>query len=255
MYDTHVTVIGNALHEPQWRKTANAGIMVATFKIASTARRFDRTSGQWLDGNSLRVRVNCWRSLATNVKDSVTRGDPLIVTGRLFTRDWIDDQGVKRIQYELEATAIGHDLSRGRAVFERRKHNTATSVIEDAEAEQRIGGELTEAVPDDEAPSQFNDVPFDVALDRLAMGPPPAAPGDGDGPDPSGGYGPQPVGALSGGGFGAEPVEPVAVVAEPDALAPVPEPVEPMAFAEPADPAGETGPARRRGLRRSRTPA
>ena len=139
MYDTHVTVIGNALHEPQWRKTANAGVMVATFKIASTARRFDRNAGQWLDGNSLRVRVNCWRALATNVKESVTRGDPLIVTGRLFTRDWIDDQGVKRIQYELEATAIGHDLSRGRAVFERRKHNTSTSMIEDAVAKCRAG--------------------------------------------------------------------------------------------------------------------
>lgn len=88
MYDTYVTIVGNALHEPQWRKTANAGVMVATFKIASTARRFDRASGQWLDGNSLRVRVNCWRALATNVKESVTRGDPLIVTGRLFTREW-----------------------------------------------------------------------------------------------------------------------------------------------------------------------
>lgn len=90
MYDTFVTIVGNVLHDPVWRRTTNSGVLVTTFKIASTSRRLNRETGQWVDGNSLRVRVNCWRGLASNVKNSVTRGDPLIVTGRLFTRDWED---------------------------------------------------------------------------------------------------------------------------------------------------------------------
>src|SRR5690606_299884 len=170
MYDTHVTVVGNVLHEPQWRRTANTGALVATFKIASTARRRNRETGPWVDGNSLRVRVTCWRALASNVKHSVTRGDPVIVTGRLFTRDWRDSEGVVRTQYELEAAAVGHDLSRGRAVFERVRPHTSTSAVEDAQAQERVGGEPTEPVPDDEAPSRFHDVPYEVAAHAAETG-------------------------------------------------------------------------------------
>jgi single-strand DNA-binding protein len=257
MFETYVTVVGNALHEPQWRKTTNTGALVTTFKIASTARRMDRNTGRWSDGNSLRVRVNCWRALASNVKNSVTSGDPLIVTGRLFTREWTDEHGVKRLQYELEATSVGHDLSRGRAVFERVKQSTLTSEIEDEQAAPRIGGELTEPVPEEEAPAQFDDTQFEEVFDRPVEA-------------PASGYDSGPVGALRDGGFTTEPV---AMVAEPDPesgsgsgsgsdLSPVgatvddPEPagsLDPAASGEPAAP--EPGPGRRRGVRRAKVPA
>lgn len=186
MYDTYVTIVGNVLHEPEWRRTTTSGVLVTTFKIASTSRRLNRETGQWIDGNSLRVRVNCWRGLASNVKNSVTRGDPLIVTGRLFTRDWEDENGVKRTLYELDAAAVGHDLSRGRAVFERVKSSTSTSTVEDEQAEQRVGGEPTELVPEEEAPAQFDDTAFDAVFDRPTPVPPVGAdpgpvPGEGDG--------------------------------------------------------------------------
>jgi single-strand DNA-binding protein len=161
MYDTYVTIVGNVLNPPEWRRTTNTGALVTTFKIASTARRLDRESGKWVDGNSLRVRVSCWRALAGNVFASVTVGDPLIVTGRLYTRDWVDEAGNRRVGYELEATAVGHDLSRGRSRFERVRPQTSTSAVEDDAAPHRLGGEPTESVPDDEAPAQFEDAPFD----------------------------------------------------------------------------------------------
>ena len=56
MFDTQVTVIGNVLTAPQWRRTAQSNTLVANFKVASTARRLDRETGRWVDGNSLRVR-------------------------------------------------------------------------------------------------------------------------------------------------------------------------------------------------------
>lgn len=205
MYDTHVTIVGNVLHEPQWRRTTNTGVLVTTFKIASTSRRLNKDTGQWVDGNSLRVRVNCWRSLASNVKNSVTRGDPLIVTGRLFTRDWEDENGIKRTLYELDAAAVGHDLSRGRAVFERVKGNTSTSTIEDEQAQQRVGGELTEPVPDEEAPAQFDDTSYDAALDRPGPEDQPFTSGDLTLPSPVGQEEPDPfdpVSAEPGGGDG-----------------------------------------------------
>lgn len=157
MFDTYVTVVGNVLTAPEWRRTSQTNTLVANFKVASTARRLDRETGRWVDGNSLRVRVNCWRKLAEGVASSVMVGDPIIVVGRLYTRDWVDAEGNQRTMYELDAVAVGHDLARGRAKFARNRSVTATSSVEDAESRQRVQGEATEVVPDEEVPARPGD--------------------------------------------------------------------------------------------------
>ncbi|MGX7675904.1 single-stranded DNA-binding protein [Plantactinospora sp. DSM 117369] len=161
MFDTYVTIVGNVLTAPEWRRTTQSGTLVANFKVASTARRLDRESGRWVDGNSLRVRVNCWRKLAEGVASSVMVGDPVVVVGRLYTRDWTDDAGNHRTMYELEAVAVGHDLSRGRGRFARNRPSMATSSMEEAEAEARVHGETTESVPPEEAPVSPDERPLD----------------------------------------------------------------------------------------------
>jgi single-strand DNA-binding protein len=161
MFDTYVTIVGNVLTAPEWRRTAQTNSLVANFKVASTARRLNRESGQWVDGNSLRVRVNCWRKLAEGVASSVMVGDPVIVAGRLYTRDWVDGEGNHRTLYELEALAIGHDLSRGRARFVRNRPSLATSAVEDAEAATRVHGEPTAAVAREDMPARPGEQLFD----------------------------------------------------------------------------------------------
>ncbi|MGK5675461.1 single-stranded DNA-binding protein [Micromonospora sp. URMC 106] len=161
MFDTYVTVVGNVLTAPEWRRTTQSNTLVANFKVASTARRLDRDSGRWVDGNSLRVRVNCWRKLAEGVAASVMVGDPVVVCGRLYTRDWTDDAGNHRTLYELEAVAVGHDLSRGRSRFARNRPSMTTSTVEDAETEHRVHGEATEPVPDEDVPALPDGRPLD----------------------------------------------------------------------------------------------
>lgn len=161
MFDTYVTIVGNVMTAPEWRRTTQTNSLVANFKVASTARRLNRESGQWVDGNSLRLRVNCWRKLAEGVAASIMVGDPVIVVGRLYTRDWIDGEGNNRTLYEMEAVAVGHDLTRGRGRFARNRPTLATSSLEDPGAESRVRGEATEGVPEEDAPSHFGDHPFD----------------------------------------------------------------------------------------------
>lgn len=173
MFDTYVTIVGNVLTAPEWRRTSQSGTLVANFKVASTSRRLDRESGRWVDGNSLRVRVNCWRKLAEGVAASVMVGDPVVVVGRLYTRDWIDDAGNHRTLYELEAAAVGHDLSRGRGRFLRNRPTATTSTVEDAEADRRVQGEIADPLPADQIPVRPDDRPFDDDSDLSA---PPAFP-------------------------------------------------------------------------------
>jgi len=144
MFDTYVTIQGNVLTAPEWRRTERTKALVAHFKVASTARRWDKDAGNWVDGDSLRVRVSCWRRLAEGVASSVMVGDPVVVFGRIYTRDWTDADGLHRVTYELEASAVGHDLSRGRGTFARNRPAAATSEIDD-DLEPPLGGEPTTA--------------------------------------------------------------------------------------------------------------
>ena len=144
MYETTVTVVGNIVDTPQRRKT-EGGHSVASFRIASTARRYDREDGKWIDGDSLYLKVTCWRALADNVDRSVVKGDPVVVTGRLFTRTY-EVEGQRRSSYELEAAALGLDLSRGVAAFSRTKSGTAGPTFE-VEGENDPG--VTPAEPDE----------------------------------------------------------------------------------------------------------
>jgi single-strand DNA-binding protein len=148
MFDTTVTIVGNVITAPEWRRTTRAGTLVANFKVASNSRKFDKDSGQWVDGDSLRVRVTCWRRLAEGVASSLMVGDPVMVTGRMYSRDWLTEDGQRRVSYELEAAAVGHDLSRGRGKFIRNGGAMATSSIEDAESDRRIAGQPSVPIDD-----------------------------------------------------------------------------------------------------------
>ncbi|WP_412541877.1 single-stranded DNA-binding protein [Longispora sp. K20-0274] len=145
MFDTYVTIVGNVLSAPESRRTVRTGTAVTNFKVASTARRFDRATETWVDGDSLRVKVACWRRLGEHVSTSIVQGDPVIVTGRLSTREYETETGEKRISYELEAIAVGHDLARGTGRFSRWRP-APTEMVEDGSEDEFAGGEPTEAV-------------------------------------------------------------------------------------------------------------
>jgi len=115
MNDTDMTIVGNLVDEPRLRVTKN-GHSVTNFRIASTSRRYDGESGTWVDNATLFVTVTCWRALAENANSSLHKGQPVVVKGRFYMREYKVDEAV-RASYELEAVAVGHDLTRGVADF------------------------------------------------------------------------------------------------------------------------------------------
>jgi single-strand DNA-binding protein len=157
VFDTNIVVVGNVMTVPEWRRTTNGGHMVAHFRMASTSRRFDKDTGQWVDGKQLRIRVTSWRRLAENVVACLAVGDPVVVAGRLFTEDWTDAENNNRISYEMEAVAVGHDLARGRSRFYRTKPSGPITEVEAAGAEAYVRGEAAEPVPDSEAPARYGE--------------------------------------------------------------------------------------------------
>lgn len=143
MNDIICTVVGNLVSDVSLRFT-RAGDPVASFRIASNARRYDKASERWVDGDAHFFQVSCFRSLATNALESLTKGMPIIVTGRLRSHEREQQCGVSGhvIRYvDIDASAIGPDLARGTAVFTRTRRDTV------AAAEERLVAELLASSP------------------------------------------------------------------------------------------------------------
>lgn len=107
--DTPITVVGNLVADPELRYTPS-GAAVANFRVASTPRRYDSQSNQWVDGEALFLTCNVWRQAAENTANSLTKGDRVIVNGRLQQRSYETREGEKRTVFEVEADEVGPSL-------------------------------------------------------------------------------------------------------------------------------------------------
>ena len=124
MYETQVTIVGNVVNTIDKRELAN-GTSVANFRVGSTERRYDKASGGWVDGDRLYVDVTCWRHLAENAAASLVKGDPVVVTGRLFTRNY-EHEGQRRTSMTIDANSVAADLARCTATVVRTRRSAAT---------------------------------------------------------------------------------------------------------------------------------
>jgi len=106
--DNQVTLVGNLTDDPELRYTAN-GAAVCKIRIAVN-RRIQGPDGQWKDGEASYFTINCWRSLAENAAETLTRGTRVVVTGRLKQRSWENQEGEKRTVVEIEADDLGPSL-------------------------------------------------------------------------------------------------------------------------------------------------
>ena len=106
---TTCTIVGNMTRDPDLKFT-NSGLAMCTFGLAVNNRKRDE-AGNWVDGDPSFYDVVCWRNLAENVCESLTKGATVIVVGKLRQRSWETDDGSKRSKVEVNAEHIGPALN------------------------------------------------------------------------------------------------------------------------------------------------
>lgn len=91
-------ILGNLTANPEIRETPT-GVKVATFSVA--------TSSKWKDKNGEAKeeteyhRVVIWGNLAEIVEKYLSKGKKVLVEGKIKTRSWEDDSGIKRYATEI----------------------------------------------------------------------------------------------------------------------------------------------------------
>ncbi|WBL18430.1 single-stranded DNA-binding protein [Citricoccus sp. NR2] len=119
-----ITIRGNLAADPKSKMLPDGITEAVEFRVASTERRFDRQTESWIDINTSWFTVNCYRGLARNARRSLSKGHPVVVTGKLSVRNWKTkepDGDVPKTgtTVQIEADSVGHDLSRGWTDFVR----------------------------------------------------------------------------------------------------------------------------------------
>jgi single-strand DNA-binding protein len=103
----NVTVIGNLTADPELRFTAS-GVAMVNISVADSRRYQDR-NGDWQEDTSF-FRGTCWRDMAENVAESLTKGARVVISGRLKQRTWETAEGEKRNVVELDIQEIAPSL-------------------------------------------------------------------------------------------------------------------------------------------------
>ena len=113
MSDTYVTLHGWVGSDVTYRNPND--VSVVNFRVASTPRL--KKGGEWMDGDTTWYSVTAWRHLAENIRDSVRKGDAVVVHGKLRTDLWEREDGQTTSSLRIEASLVGHDLPRGSSTF------------------------------------------------------------------------------------------------------------------------------------------
>ena len=101
-----ITIIGNVTRDPELRYLTS-GTALAQLGVAVNRRYMQ--NNEWQEETSF-FDVVCWRDLADNVSESISKGDRIIVTGRLEQRSWETQDGDKRSKVEIVADEVGPSL-------------------------------------------------------------------------------------------------------------------------------------------------
>ena len=117
MNEIEITVVGNVVSDVRHVLTAD-GTPVASFRVASTSRKFNKDISAFVDGDVTYLTVTAWRRLADHCAKSLVKGDPIIVFGRLRLRAWEKDEK-RGTSVEVDAVAVGPNLALGTSAFTR----------------------------------------------------------------------------------------------------------------------------------------
>ncbi|NNU28061.1 single-stranded DNA-binding protein [Isoptericola sediminis] len=122
MSDAKVTVTGYVGTTPVLHLSAH-DVPWTSFRVGSTRRLRDAATGEWRDGRTTWFTVKAFRGAARTICESITPGQPVVVTGRPSTEEWVDKEGRDRYALIIDADAVGPDATRGLTRFTKVTHD------------------------------------------------------------------------------------------------------------------------------------
>ena len=100
-----VMLIGNVGKDPDVRYL-DSGVAVATFSLATTDRAYTLQNGTQVPERTEWHNIVLWRGLAQTAEKYVHKGDKLYIEGKIRSRFYDDQNGIKRTVVEIFADSM-----------------------------------------------------------------------------------------------------------------------------------------------------
>ena len=97
-----VILLGNVGKDPEVRYL-DSGVAVATFPLATSDRAYMLANGTQVPERTEWHNIVLWRGLAETAEKYVHKGDKLYIEGKIRTRSYDDQAGIKRYVTEIFA--------------------------------------------------------------------------------------------------------------------------------------------------------
>lgn len=101
----NLTVEGNVANDPELQYLPD-GVAVCNLRVMVTRRYTDRVTGEWRDGDTTTFDVACWRKLAENVAEGISKGDLVVVTANNLVVKQSDDKQYVNLRVNAATVAL-----------------------------------------------------------------------------------------------------------------------------------------------------
>lgn len=145
-----VQLIGNVGKDPEVRYLDNH-VAVAAFTLATTERGYKLANGTQVPERTEWHNIVLWRGLAETAEKYVHKGDKLYIEGKIRSRSYDDQNGVKRYVYEIFADNM--------EMLTPRSAQPAAQAQPAASVQQQPAAQPTATQPT-QAAAPNNDLPF-----------------------------------------------------------------------------------------------
>lgn len=153
-----VVLMGNLTRDPELRQIPS-GQSVCSFSLALN-RSYKGQDGEWKEATDF-VDVVAWAALGERVAQYVTKGRPVLVSGRLQSRNWEQD-GQKRSKLEVIASDVTFLGGRGEGGGDSNYSGGSSGASEAKEEKPAKKSKDKDVVIEDvgDEPINLDDIPF-----------------------------------------------------------------------------------------------
>jgi single-strand DNA-binding protein len=142
-----IIIMGNLGRDPELRYTPQ-GDAVCNFSVAVGEKKRDK-AGE-LQEITTWFKVTLWRKQAENASKYLTKGNPVVIEGRLQVDEWTDRDGNNRYTLEINATDmhfVGGGKSQENAETSQESSNIEYSGTNDSEKSPQSGQAGDDDIP------------------------------------------------------------------------------------------------------------
>lgn len=108
-----ITIDGRLVADPELRFT-QGGKAVCSMRVAASDSKKD-ANDQWQTTEQIFIGVSLWENEAEAAAEAFQKGDQVLVTGRIYQREYEGSNGEKRMSLELKFPTIAKKVSAPRA--------------------------------------------------------------------------------------------------------------------------------------------